>query len=138
MSPDGKTYTFTLRPNVKFSDGTPFDAAAMQASFARRKALNGGPSYMLADVASTSAPNPLTFIVTLKKPVAPFLDYLASPYGPVAVSPAAARMHTAGNDRGAAWLASHSDSTGPYQLTTVVKSTQYVLTQNPHYWGPKP
>jgi peptide/nickel transport system substrate-binding protein len=138
MSPDGKTYTFTLRPNVKFSDGTAFDAAAMQASFARRSALNGGPSYMLADVASTSAPNPLTFVVTLKNPVAPFLDYLASPYGPVAVSPAAVRTHAVGNDRAAAWLAGHSDGTGPYQLTSVVKSTKYVLTVNPNYWGPKP
>jgi peptide/nickel transport system substrate-binding protein len=138
VSPDGTTYTFTLRPHVKFSDGTAFNAAAMQASFARRAALNGGPSYMLADVASTSAPNPLTFVVKLKKPVAPFLDYLASPYGPVAVSPTAARMHTLGNDRGAAWLAGHSDGTGPYQLTSVVKSTKYVLTLNPHYWGPKP
>lgn len=138
VSPDGKTYTFTLRPNVKFSDGTAFNAAAMQASFARRVALNGGPAYMLADVASTSAPDALTFVVALKNPVAPFLDYLASPYGPVAVSPAAVRAHAAGNDHGAAWLAGHSDGTGPYRLTSVVKSTKYVLTLNPNYWGLKP
>ena len=32
-SPDGLTYTFALRHGVKFSDGTPFKAAAAKASF---------------------------------------------------------------------------------------------------------
>src|SRR6476469_3628840 len=31
ISKDRKTYTFTLRKGVKFSDGTPFDAAAVKA-----------------------------------------------------------------------------------------------------------
>ena len=33
VSPDGKTYTFTLREGVVFHDGTPFDAAAVVANF---------------------------------------------------------------------------------------------------------
>ena len=32
MSPDGKTYTFTLRDNVTFSDGSPFNASAAKTS----------------------------------------------------------------------------------------------------------
>src|SRR5262247_4572646 len=35
ISADGKTYTFYLRKNVKFHDGTPFDAAAMKFTFDR-------------------------------------------------------------------------------------------------------
>ena len=34
VSPDGKTYSFTLRPGVTFHDGTPFDADAVVANFA--------------------------------------------------------------------------------------------------------
>ena len=34
-SPDGLSWTFTLRKNVKFSDGTPFNAAAVCANFNR-------------------------------------------------------------------------------------------------------
>ncbi|MEZ0074222.1 ABC transporter substrate-binding protein [Planotetraspora sp. GP83] len=138
VSSDGKTYTFALRTDVKFSDGTAFDAAAMKASFERRVALAGGPAYTLAEVESTDAPDPATFVVRLKRPVAPFLDYLASPYGPVAVSPAAAKAHATGDDHGAGWLGAHTAGTGPYQLSSVVKTTRYVLTANPHYWGVKP
>ena len=35
MSPDGLTYTFTLRKNVKFHDGTPFDADAVKFTYDR-------------------------------------------------------------------------------------------------------
>jgi peptide/nickel transport system substrate-binding protein len=35
VSPDGKVYTFRLRPGVKFQDGTPFDAAAVMFNFDR-------------------------------------------------------------------------------------------------------
>src|SRR6059058_6694842 len=43
VSPDGKTYTFHLRRNVKFHDGTPFDAAAMKFTFDRIQAPLGAP-----------------------------------------------------------------------------------------------
>jgi peptide/nickel transport system substrate-binding protein len=116
-SPDGLTYTFTLRPGVKFADGTPFDSAAAKASFQRRIDMAAGPSYMLADLKDMQTPDPLNFVVTLKKPVAPFLDYLASPYGPLMTSPTAVTQHASGGDHATGWLASHTAGTGPYELT---------------------
>ena len=86
--PTAKTYTFTLRPGVKFHDGTAMDSTAVEKSFQRRTAVNSSPAYMLSDVASYETPNPTTFVVKLKNPVSPFLDYLASPYGPKVDSPA--------------------------------------------------
>lgn len=138
VSPDGLTYTFKLRDGVKFSDGTPFDSAAAKASFQRRIDMAAGPSYMLAEVADMQTPDPLTFVVTLKKPVAAFLDYLASPYGPMMSSPTAVTQHAAGNDHAAAWLGSHSAGTGPYELTSVVPSSKYTMTANKYYWGTPP
>src|SRR5499433_2195115 len=43
VSSDGKTYTFYLRKNVKFHDGTPFDAAAMKFTFDRIQTPLGAP-----------------------------------------------------------------------------------------------
>jgi peptide/nickel transport system substrate-binding protein len=138
VSPDGLTYTFTLRPDVRFADGTDFDSAAMAASFERRTALEGGQAYMLDDVAETETPDPLTFVVRLSQPVAPFLDYLASPYGPVAISPTAVEENAEGDDLAAGWLATRSAGTGPYELTEVVPAQRYVLERNDNYWGEAP
>lgn len=137
-SADGRTYTFTLKHGVRFSDGTSFDAAAAKASLERRIALKGGPSYMLAEVASISTPAPDRLVVRLKKPQAPFLSLMASPYGPLMSSPTAVRRHTVHGDHAHAWLSSHTAGTGPYQLAEVQRSVRYVLKSNPHYQGPHP
>jgi peptide/nickel transport system substrate-binding protein len=136
-SPDGLVYTFHLRSGVKFQDGTSFDSSAMKFDFERRIKLNTGPSYMLAGIASMRTPDPLTFVVTLKKPVQAFLDHLASPYGPVAISPTAIRQHERKGDLGQAWLAAHSAGTGPYYLASVAPGASYVLKSFTGYWGPK-
>lgn len=138
ISPDGRTYTFTLREGVEFSDGTPFDAKAAMASFQRRIDLEGGPSYMLAEVEKMEAPSADTFVVKLKRPQAPFMDYLASPYGPVMTSPTAVEAHAKGGDMAAGWMGSHSAGTGPYVLGTIKRGTSYELKANPRYWGEAP
>ncbi|MDQ1361077.1 MAG: peptide/nickel transport system substrate-binding protein, partial [Acidimicrobiaceae bacterium] len=65
VSPDGMTYTFTLRSGVTFHDGTPFNSTAAAFSFSRRTGVNSAPAYMLADVTSTATPDPQTFVVHL-------------------------------------------------------------------------
>lgn len=136
-SPDGLTYTFKLRQEVKFADGTAMDAQSWIGSFKRRTEVSSAPAYMLADVASTSAPDADTFVVTLSKPVTAFLDYMAAPYGPKAVSPKALADH-AGSDFAQSWLKNHSAGTGPYEISQFNPGTKYELKPNPNYWGSKP
>jgi peptide/nickel transport system substrate-binding protein len=135
---NGLTYTFHLRRGVRFSDGTPFNAAAAEASFERRTAMKAGPSYMTAPIKSYSTPGPYTLVIHMKAPTAPFLDYLASPYGPLMSSPAGVKRHAVSGDNASHWLATHSDGTGPYVLSSVKPGVVYTLTANPYYWGPKP
>src|SRR4051794_25805504 len=92
-SKDNKVFTLTLRKGVRFHDGTAFTAAAVKPSFDRRLAVNQGPAYMVADVASVTAKGEYTVTIKLKEGDAGFLDYLASPYGPRMMSPALLKAH---------------------------------------------
>jgi peptide/nickel transport system substrate-binding protein len=138
VSPDGKTYTFTLRDGVKFFDGTPLDSIAVKKSFERRTKVNQGPAYMLASVAGYETPDPQTIVIKLSAPTSAFLDYLAAPYGPKVVSPTAIAAHTKGDDQAQGWLKTHTAGSGPYQLSEWTLGQQYVLQRNDKWWGPKP
>ena len=136
VSPDGLTYTFKLRTGVTFQDGTPFDAQAVKTSFQRRLDVGAAPSYMLEPVASMQTPDATTFVVRLKHPVAPFLHYLASSWGPKVISPKALADH-AGKDHAQTWLNEHAVGTGPFQLTAFERGQRYELTKFGDYWGQK-
>ncbi|SOD74235.1 peptide/nickel transport system substrate-binding protein [Jatrophihabitans sp. GAS493] len=136
-SPDNKTFTFTLRPNVTFHDGTPFTSAAIKASFDRRAAVNQGPAYMVSDIASINSSDPLKAVITLKAPNSAFLSYLGSPYGPKMMSPTALAAHK-GTDNAQTYLATHDVGTGPYTLSEAQVGSKYELKAYAKYWGGAP
>jgi peptide/nickel transport system substrate-binding protein len=138
VSPDQLTYTFTLQPGVKFHDGTAADAEAWTKSFERRAKINQGPAYMVAGVAKTAAPDPTTFVVTLKERNSAFLHYLACPWQPFAVSPTAVATNAIGDDLAQEWLKTHAAGTGPYVFKEFVAGSHYLLEAFPDYWGEKP
>jgi peptide/nickel transport system substrate-binding protein len=137
QSKDGLTYTFTLRPGVKFHDGSPLTANAVIASFKRRLDVAQAPAYMLKPIATMTAPSDLELVVKLKHRVDPFLAYMASSWGPKIIGPDAIKAH-AGKDFGQTWLHTRDDGTGPYQLTGFDRGRQYTLTRFDGYWGAKP
>ncbi|MBS1886540.1 MAG: hypothetical protein JSU06_05050 [Actinobacteria bacterium] len=136
VSPDGKTYTFRLRKGVRFQDGTGFESKAVKESFEREIAVKGGPSYMLEEVARILTPSPYKVVIQLKQPVAAFLNFNASMYGPKIVSPKALREHGEG-DEAKRWLSEHADGTGPFELVSYRPSGPIVLHRFAGYWGPK-
>ncbi len=136
VSPDNTTYTFHLRSDVTFHDGTPFTSAAVKSSFERRTEVNGGAAYMTAGIASVATPDEHTAVVTLKAPNSAFLDYLASPFGPKMTSPAVIAAH-AGDDDAQTYQQSHDAGSGPYELTDAEPGVKYELTQYGEYWGTK-
>jgi peptide/nickel transport system substrate-binding protein len=137
VSPDNKTFTFTLRQGVVFHDGTPFNSAAVSPSFARDSAVNGGPAYMAQAVASIQAPDPNTVVITLPSSNSVFLDYLASAYGPRMYSPAGLAAH-AGTDHDQTYLQTHDLGSGPYTLTKAQIGVAYQMQAFPQYWGKQP
>src|SRR6478752_7927227 len=69
-SEDFKMWTFKLRPGVKFSDGTPFNAQAYKENFDRQKdpANKCRCAFYIAGTISVEAPDELTVVYNLKDP----------------------------------------------------------------------
>lgn len=137
VSPDGKTWTFHLRPGVQFHDGTPLDAAAVTFSFERLldprhpRYLGEAGSYwrkLLKDVQRVVALDPLTVEIHIARPYAPLLGDLAQ--FPI-VSPAAVTQW------GDAFI-SHPVGTGAFAFESWTVGEQVVVHRNDQYWGTPP
>ncbi len=139
ISKDGLIYTFNLRANVTFHDGTPFNAEAVKFCFERQ--LNEqGPYYktgtypyvkgFLGNVQGVEVVNPLTVQIKLKAPLTPFLQYLAH-QSLFIYSPEALKKH--GKD-----IVKNPVGTGPFKLETWEPGVKVVLARNDQYWGGAP
>jgi peptide/nickel transport system substrate-binding protein len=131
---DGLSWTFTLKSGVKFSDGTPFNAAAVKANFDR--ILTPGNLCSLCgafrNVQSTDAIDDTHVKLNLKSPIAPLTGMLTLvTFGFLAPS-----SIVKGTD--AYKVQEKPVGTGPYLLTDRVKGTSVTLTRNDQYWGAKP
>src|SRR5260370_10952876 len=90
---DGRSVTFKLRRDVKFHDGTPFNADAVKFNFDRivdPKFKAGGSPAALGSDAASEVLDELPLPVLFETPYAPFLNSVASG-GLSIVSPQAAR-----------------------------------------------
>jgi peptide/nickel transport system substrate-binding protein len=143
ISEDGLTYTFHLRPGVKFHDGSPLDAAAVVFSLDRQRDKKpphpfhsvGGPyaywqSMSMDDIVQgIEAADDSTVVFTLKRRNSPFIANLAMGFASI-VSPTAAEKH--GED-----FFKHPSGTGPFRFVEWVKDDHITLERNPDYWGEK-
>lgn len=135
VSDDGLVWTFTLRDNARFSDGTPVNAHAVVYSFNRLKAIGEGPADAFPTLASVEAIDDYTVRFTLSEPFAPFLLTLAN-NGAAIINPRLAEYDD--GDYGRSYLAEHTMGSGPYQLMRWDKDQQILLAPNPYYGGPAP
>ena len=127
VSDGGKTVTIKLRPNVKFNDGTPFNAEAMRYSIDRHINLKGSNRRSeLESVAAVEVVDPLTVRLKLKAPFSPLTAQLADRAG-MPVSPAADKK--LGDKFGTAPVC-----VGPWQFVERVPQDRIVLERSPHYF----
>lgn len=130
ISPDGRSYEFTLREGVVFSDGTPFDAAAVKANFDAILAERSRHDWLalVAQIRSVEMLDAHRIRLNLKDPYYPALLELAL-IRPVRF--AAPSVLSSDGVRAPV-------GTGPWMLTETKKGEYDVFTRNPSYWGPKP
>tara|TARA_R110001599_G_scaffold8228_3_gene39794 strand:- start:5215 stop:6771 length:1557 start_codon:yes stop_codon:yes gene_type:complete len=137
-SDDGTVYKFQLREDVKFHDGTPFDAESVVFNFERM--LNEdhpyhdtGPfplAFYFSQVDAVEATGEHEVTFTLNEPFAPFLSNLAYPTG-LLISPQAVREHSEDIGR-------NPVGTGAYQFEEWESNSRVVLTRNSDYWDGAP
>ncbi|CAN1515925.1 DdpA ABC-type dipeptide transport system, periplasmic component [Rhabdaerophilaceae bacterium] len=79
ISPNGTTYTFKIRPNVRFHNNRLMTSADFLANFERVKSkITGGwLASAMKQVAGFEAPDPSTFVIRMQKPYAPLLNLLS-------------------------------------------------------------
>ena len=131
-SPDATTYTFHLRANVTFHDGSPLTADGVKASLERTIAIGKGESNLIDNIASIDVVDPSTIKITLKAPSAELLFNLTRIF---IVSGKAIQDNASSADPNAAqWFAQHEDGSGPYMLTSWTPSQDMVLGHYAGYW----
>ena len=138
ISDDGTVYTFNLREDVTFHDGTPFNAEAVVFNFERmldedHPYHDTGPfplAFFFSAVESVEARDDTTVQFTLNAPYAPFLSNLAYPTGLI-VSPASVEEH--GEEVGR-----NPVGTGPFEFVEWRSNEAVVVEGNPDYWDGAP
>ena len=155
VSPDNLTYTFTLRPNLMFSDGTPLTSADVVYSMDRAldpatqsgtapyymryikdatKRASGSIKTLIGD--SLLAPDPNTVVVKAASPVAFFIQSLTYPTSFVVEKSVITKW-------GKNWTDHLADNggqggDGPFKVQEYTHNKQIVFVPNSNYYGLKP
>ncbi|MCP8999312.1 ABC transporter substrate-binding protein [Pseudarthrobacter sp. RMG13] len=125
---DNKTVlTLKLRDDVKFTDGTAFNADAAKQNLERFKAGTSPDAQFLAALKTATAVDATTLELTLSAPDPAFLNYLSKDASFMQSPASFANADIATNPVGS----------GPYILDTAatVTGTSYTYKSNPDYWA---
>jgi peptide/nickel transport system substrate-binding protein len=130
---DGSYLEFTLRDDVTFHDGTPFDARAVKANIERGQTLEGSTvKQYLESVESVEAIDATTVRLSLVAGHGAELPALMSTSVGMMVSPAMIEDPTVDLAQ-----ASESAGSGPYEVTSFSPSEKLVLKAAHNYWDPE-
>lgn len=134
LSTDGKTYTFILRKEAKFSDGTP--VTADDVVFTVRKAQNSNlksPKYADWSGVDVKMIDQHTVRFTLAKPYAPFLGLTT-----LGILPARLWQNISNEEFPFSTLETNPVGAGPFKVASLSRDTSGLIksvsfVENPHY-----
>jgi peptide/nickel transport system substrate-binding protein len=135
VSPDGLAYTFRLREDVTFSDGEPFNAAAVRDNLAHildPATKSGFPLALLGPLAKVDVTGEHTVVLRMSEPYSSLLYALSTTYLGFH-SPRALREH--GKELASGRFLT---GTGPFTLESVVPNQEAVFRRRPGYRWPSP
>jgi peptide/nickel transport system substrate-binding protein len=142
VSPDGKVFTFKLRPNQVFQDGEKLTADDAAFSLQRVVLMDKTPAFLLdqlgwtkdnvKDLVRATAPDTLQFTITSDLAPSLVLNLMTSIVASI-VEKKVALEHEANGDLGNTWLKSHSAASGPYKLIAWKPNESVILEANPKF-----
>lgn len=157
ISEDGMTYTFKLKPGLKFASGNPITAEDVAFSFERAVKLDKSPAFLLTQFGlngdnvadKAKAADETTFVLSVDKAYAPsfVLNVLTSTVASVLdkkvvmenakpVTPTAEYKYD--TDFGNEFLKTGYAGSGPYKIREWRANEVVVLERNDNYFGEKP
>jgi peptide/nickel transport system substrate-binding protein len=124
-TPDPKTFIFKLRPELKFSDGTPLTADDVVFTYTTllKPDFSAPMRALYTPIASVEKVNDLTVKFNLSAPYAPLLSYLD-----IGIVPQ--ELIEGGRD-----IATQPVGAGPMKLASWNRGAEIVLEANPDYWA---
>ncbi len=130
VSPDGLTYTFTLRQGVRFHDGGPLTSRDVKATYEKIIAPPAGVVSLrqatFAAVERVEAPDPRTLVFRLKWPSAAMLSSLASPFNFIYKADILAKDPR--------WYEKNVMGSGPFKFVEYVRGSHWVGKKNEDYF----
>ncbi|HET9422883.1 MAG TPA: ABC transporter substrate-binding protein [Nocardioides sp.] len=140
ISADGLTYTFTLRDDVKFHDGSDLTAEDVVYSWERVLTMNlpEGQSENFDIIDSMEAPDAQTFVVTLSEVDASFLYNVVASMPASIVNPDQVEANGGVQaDTPSEWMGQNMAGSGQYVFEDWQRGERLSFTVNDDYWGEK-
>lgn len=133
------TWEFKLRPDVKFSDGTPLTADDVVFSYNRALAPTSDFRSYISSIKEVKAIDPMTVQIVTNGPNPILPDYTTSI---MIMSKAWSEKHNVTKpqsykDKEETYAVRNAMGTGPYILKQRDPDVRTVMTKNPTYWGAK-
>ena len=140
VSADGATYTFKLRQDAKFHDGTPLKASDVVFSYNRLKEIGEGYAYLVTPhIKDIKAVDDYTVEITLNEPSALFLPSLVRLYIAneklVRQNTKADGPYGANGDFGKEWLQTNDAGSGPYMVKEFPLEQYLLMNKFTDWWG---
>ena len=146
VSGDGKTYSFELRPGIKFASGNPMSAEDVVFSLQRAVLLDKAPAFILGQFGFTKdnvkdkikQTGPLTLTIETDKSYAPSFVYncLTANVAAIVDKKLVASKEVNG-DHGNAWLKTNYAGSGPLKLREWRANEILAFERNDNYYGDK-
>src|SRR6266700_8279063 len=130
IAPDGLTYTFKIRPGIRFHDGSPSTAADVKATYDKivfpPEGVRSIRKNAYAAIASIDAPDPSTVVFKLKFPSASLLGNLASPWNVIYPKKYL--------DKDPNYFKTNVMGSGPFKFKSYTRGSTFEGQRNPDYF----